>query len=170
MGVQIPHTLTGVSRHERETEKKEKNSVLGQYLPNHKVRIFRDFFFFFFFLFYLLLKRLGIIMVHTVQGEEEATPTMVAPEMILMSYKVIDYALMRVSIVQTFGLRAPRPRTLTIAVKSKGGIYVIIELYADQGASGGSRLSRGTRFERAAYTYRSCVVWTSSRNLSRCNV
>jgi hypothetical protein len=72
-------------------------------------------------------------MVHTVQGEEEAPPTVVAPEMILMSYKVIDHVLGRVSVVQTLGLRVPRPRTLTIAVESKGGIQVMIEPHVDPG-------------------------------------
>ena len=113
---------------------------------------------------------LGIRMIRTRRGEEKAPVTVVAPKMILMSYKVVDNVLWRVEGVGPFSSAYPRPGISTLAVKSKGGIYVIIERDNNRGGLWRKQVFRGSRFERAAYTYRSCVISTSNRNLRRCNV
>ena len=70
---------------------------------------------------------LGIRMFRTRRGEEKAPLTVVAPKMILMYYKVVDNVRRRVEGVGSFRLAYPRPSIRTIAVKSEGGIHVVIE-------------------------------------------
>ena len=66
-------------------------------------------------------------MLRTRRGEEKAPLTVVAPKMILMSYEVVDNVLRKVEGVGPFRSAYPRPGIRTIAVKTKGGIHVIIE-------------------------------------------
>ena len=66
-------------------------------------------------------------MLRTRRGEEKAPLIVVAPEMILMSYEVVDNVLRRVEGVGPFRSAYPRPEIRTIALKSEGGIHVVIE-------------------------------------------
>jgi len=59
-------------------------------------------------------------MLRTRRGEEKAPLTVVAPEMILMSYEVVDNVLRRVEGVGLFRSAYSRLGTRTIAVKSEG--------------------------------------------------
>ena len=66
-------------------------------------------------------------MLLTRRGEEKAPLAVVAPKMILMFYQVVDHVLRRVEGVGPLGSAQPRLGTRTIAVKSEGGVHVIIE-------------------------------------------
>jgi len=66
-------------------------------------------------------------MLLTRRGEEKASLAVVAPKMILMFYQVVDHVLPRVEGVGPLGSAQPRLGTRTIAVKSEGGVHVIIE-------------------------------------------
>jgi len=66
-------------------------------------------------------------MIRTRRGEEKAPLTVVGPEMIRMSYEVVDNVLRRVEGVGPLRSAYPRPGIRIIVVKSEGGIHVIIE-------------------------------------------
>jgi len=66
-------------------------------------------------------------MLRTRRGEEKAPIAVVAPEMILTSYEVVDNVLRRVEGVGPFRSAYPTPSIRTIALKSEGGIQVLIE-------------------------------------------
>ena len=67
-----------------------------------------------------LFQYLGIRVLLARRGEEKAPLAVVAPEMILMSYQVVDDVLRRVEGVGTFRSAYPRLGTRTIEVKSEG--------------------------------------------------